>query len=86
MAAQESFEPKPGVCYMEVPRCDRCIHWQPFTSKSATMGDCLLFLTYCMDTPGHLGKRPMLIPTATVSGSAKIVTYAEFGCVQFEER
>lgn len=59
-----------------------CRWWKPHSTRGV-LGDCQLFECRNKEQVHFESK---LIVTRTISGEATIVTYDDFGCVQFEAK
>jgi hypothetical protein len=67
---------------MPVPRCDTCAWWKPHTT-SGLFGDCTLFECHDKEQVGDISK---VIVSRTDSGEATIITWNDFGCVQWKAK
>jgi hypothetical protein len=79
-AAAALFEAgfKPGVAYIEVPRCDGCRWWR-LNYEALNLGDCRLFTV----TGGVRENEGSKLEITASNGEAVAATRGDFGCVQF---
>lgn len=76
---------QPGVAYMAVPRCDRCVAWRAFSGRNA--------FGFCSTLARNDGEATVsVIVVARENGRSHgdrigtVATAASFGCVLFAER